>query len=177
MLDNEPLIAIRSELLSQLSNFSGSDLSDVQVSRSYQPTKQAVGEERQIVMHRITNPLTGSGIVYNGKERIEQRFKRATFQFDCLAPYDESDLSALLPEDIANIAADLLQSYTGIRNLREKGVKIERVTDVRPGYFINDKERHESAPSFDLTVSYQHDYENEIPKLLGLTQTYMVYKL
>lgn len=169
MLDNELMIAIRLELISQLANYSARDLSDVEVSRSYQPTQQAATEQRVIVIHRITNPQVGGGLKYIGSNRIEQRFKRATFQFDCLAPFDESDTNALLPLDIATIAADLLQSYTGIRNLRAKGVNIERVTDVRPSYFINDKERHESAPSFDLTVNYQHDYGNEIPDITRVT--------
>jgi len=169
MLDNELMISIRSELLSLLANYSAHDLSDVEVSRSYQPTQQAATEQRVIVIHRITNPQVGGGLKYVGQTRIEQRLKRATFQFDCLAPFDESDVNALLPSDIANIAADLLQSYNSIRNLRAKGVNIERVTDVRPSYFINDKERHESAPSFDLTVNYQHDYGNEIPDITGVT--------
>ncbi len=170
MLDNELLIAIRAELLSQLSSYSAHDLSDVKVKRSYQPTQQSPSNDRIIVIHRIGNPQTGSGLVYNGTTRTEQRFKRATFQFDCLAPYDQTDINALLPIDIITIAADLLQSYTGIRNLREKGVNIERVTDVRPSYFINDGERHESAPSFDLTVNYQHDYENDIPEIVGINE-------
>lgn len=169
MLDNELLISIRAELISQLANYTAHNLSDVKVKRSYQPTQQAPSNDRIIVIHRIGNPQVGGGLKYNGTTRTEQKFKRATFQFDCLAPYDPDDINALLPLDIVTIAADLLQSYTGIRNLREKGVNIERVTDVRPSYFINDGERHESAPSFDLTVNYQHDYENEIPAIVGAT--------
>lgn len=169
MLDNQLIIAIRAELLNQLSNYFVHDLSDVKVKRSYQPTEQAVTEDRVIFIHRVNNPQVGGGLKYDGTKRIEQRFKRATFQFDILAPYNEADINALLPGDILNIAADLLQSYNGIRNLRENGVNIERVTDVRPSYFINDKERFESSPSFDLTVNYQHDYENEIPKITRAT--------
>lgn len=169
MLDNELLIAIRAELLNQLANYSAHDLSDVKVKRSYQPTEQAPTEDRIIVIHRIGNPQVGGGLKYNGATRTEQKFKRATFQFDCLAPYDETDITALLPLDIVTIAADLLQSYSGIRNLQSKGVNIERVTDVRPSYFTNDKDRFESSPSFDLTVNYQHDYENEIPEVTRAT--------
>ena len=70
--------------------------------------------------------------------------------------------------DILTIAADLLQSHDAVRNLRNNGVNIERVTDVRPSYFINDKDRNESSPSFDLTVTYQHNYEKEIPSITGV---------
>ena len=172
MLDNELFAHIRTELKERLAAFTQYDLSDVKVKRSYQPTQQNTGDDRLVVIHRISNPQVGGGIVYNGTNRVEQKFKRATFQFDSLAPIIPSDETALTANDILTISADLLQSYSSIRNLREKGVNIERVTDVRPSYFINDKSRFESSPSFDLTVNYQHDYENETPSVEGVTGNY-----
>lgn len=165
MLDNELFIAIRLELLARLAEYNVHDLTDVKVKRSFQPTQQATSNDRVIFIHRVDNPQPGGGIVYNGTTRIEQKFKRASFQFDCLAPFNPADTSALLPGDILTIAADLIQSYKGIRNLRAKGVKIERVTDVRPSRFVNDQEQFEMSPSFDLTVNYQHDYETDIPEV------------
>lgn len=169
MLDNELFIIIRTELIDRIANYSAHDLTDVKVKRSYQPTEQNTGEDRSIFIHRVNNPQVGGGMVYIGTTRTEQKLKRAVFQFDALATFDESDITALLPGDILTIAADLLQSYKSIRNLKAKGVTIERVTDVRPSFFINDKDRFESSPSFDLTVNYQHDYENEIPQIVGTT--------
>ena len=69
------------------------------------------------------------------------------------------------------IAADLLQSYDAIRRLRSNGLSVERVTDVRPSYFINDKDRNESSPSFDFTVSYKHEYVKSINTVTGVKET------
>ena len=164
MRDNDLFKVIIAELKSLLA---GEGLSDVKIKQSYQPTQQSVSEQRRIFIHKVTNPQVGVGIVYDENKRIQQHLKRAVFQFDALAQQDPSDINSLTSSDILTIAADLLQSYDAVRNLRNNGVNIERVTDVRPSYFINDKERNESSPSFDLTVTYQHEYEKEIPSIAG----------
>ena len=165
MQDNDLIKVIIAELKAQLSAFS---LSDVKIKQSYQPTQQSVSNQRRIFMHKVANPQVGSGFKYVGDKRTQQYLKRASFQFDALAQQDPSDIDSLTASDILTTAADLLQSYDAVRNLRNNGVNIERVTDVRPSYFINDKDRNESSPSFDLTVTYQHEYEKEIPSINGV---------
>ena len=165
MRDNDLFKVIIAELESLLT---GESLSDVSVEQSYQPTQQSPSEDRRIFIHKVSNPQVGTGIAYIGTKRKQQDLKRATFQFDALAQQDPSDINSLTASDILTIAADLLQSYDAVRNLRNNGVNIERVTDVRPSYFINDKDRNESSPSFDLTVTYQHEYEKEIPSIAGV---------
>lgn len=169
MRDNDVIKVIIAELRSQLPIYG---LADVKVKQSYQPTQQAVSEERRIFIHKVANPQVGSGFIYNGTTRKQQFLKRATFQFDALAQQDPQDVNSLTASDIVTIAADALQSYDSVRNLRANGVNIERVTDVRSIYFINDKDRHESSPSFDFIVSYQHEYEKEIPVITGINQNY-----
>jgi len=166
MRDNDLFKVIIAELKSLLA---GKNLSDVKIKQSYQPTQQSVSNERRIFIHKVTNPQVGSGLIYKGTKRTQQNLKRASFQFDALAQQDPSDINSLTASDILTTAADLLQSYDAVRNLRNNGVNIERVTDVRPSYFINDKDRNESSPSFDLTVTYKHDYEKEIPSISGAT--------
>lgn len=165
MRDNDVIKVIIAELKNQLSD---NNLADVKVKQSYQPTQQSVSEERRIFIHKVPNPQVGTGFVYSGTTRSQQYLRRATYQFDALAQQDPSDINSLTASDIVTAAADLLQSYDSVRNLRNNGVNIERVTDVRPGYFINDKDRNESSPSFDLTITYQHEYEKEIPSISGV---------
>ncbi len=165
MRDNDLFKIIIAELKLLLAD---EGLSDVKIKQSYQPTQQSVSEERRLFIHKVINPQVGTGIVYSGTKRTQQHLKRASFQFDALAQQDPSDINSLTASDILTTAADLLQSYSAVRNLRNNGVNIERVTDVRPSYFINDKDRNESSPSFDLTVTYQHNYENEIPSINGV---------
>lgn len=169
MRDNDVIAVIFAEMNSQLS---ANGLSDVEVGQSYQPTQQSTSEGRALFMHKVSNPQVGTGFKYANNNRTQQYLKRATFQFDALAQQDPSDVSSLTAGDIANAAADLIQSYDSIRNLHRNGVNIEHITDVRPGYFINDKDRHESSPSFDLTVSYIHEYEKEIPSIDGIKINY-----
>lgn len=165
MRDNDLFKIIIAELKSLLT---GEGLVDVKIKQSYQPTQQSTSEQRRIFIHKVANPQVGTGIVYDGTKKKQQYLKRASFQFDALAQQDPSNINSLTASDILTIAADLLQSYDAVRNLRNNGVNIERVTDVRPSYFINDKDRNESSPSFDLTVTYQHTYEKEIPSINGV---------
>lgn len=169
MRDNDVIAVIFAEINLQLS---ANGLSDVEVGQSYQPTQQNTSEGRALFMHKVSSPQVGTGFKYSGTNRTQQHLKRATFQFDALAQQNPSDVNSLTAGDIANIAADLFQSYDSVRNLRDNGVNIERITDVRSGYFINDKDRHESSPSFDLTVSYIHEYEREIPSIDGIKINY-----
>jgi len=165
MRDNDLFKVIIAELRLLLD---GESLADVKIKQSYQPTQQSASEGRRIFIHKVANPQVGTGIFYTGTKRTQEHLKRATFQFDALAQQDPSDINSLTASDILTVAADLLQSYDAVRNLRNNGVNIERVTDVRPSYFINDKDRNESSPSFDLTVTYQHNYEKEIPSITGV---------
>lgn len=165
MRDNDLFKIIIAELKSLLAN---EGFSDIKIKQSYQSTQQSVSEERRLFIHKVSNPQIGSGIVYDGTKRKQQYLKRASFQFDALAQQDPSDINSLTASDILTIAADLLQSYEAVRNLRNNGVNIERVINVRPSYFINDKDRNESSPSFELTVTYQHTYEKEIPNFNGV---------
>lgn len=165
MRDNDLFKVIIAELKLLLAD---EGLGDIKIKQSYQPTQQSVSEGRRIFIHKVSNPQVGIGIIYSGTKRTQQHLKRASFQFDALAQQDPSDINSLTASDILTAAADLLQSYDAVRNLRNNGVNIERVTDVRPSYFINDKDKNESSPSFDLTVTYQHEYEKEIPSITGV---------
>ena len=169
MRDNDVIKALIAELNRQLA---ANGLADVKVKQSYQPTQQSPSNGRVIFMHKVSNPQVGTGIGYSGTKRLQQYLKRASFQFDALAQQDPSDTNSLTAGDIVTIAADLFQSYDSVRMLKAEGVSIERITDVRPSYFINDKDRHESSPSFDLTVNYQQVYEQEIPSVTGVNENY-----
>lgn len=162
MNDNELFAAIRTELLSQ---FTIQGLADIQVKRSHQPTQQSTTEEKVIVIHRVGNPQVGGGLIYQNNIRAEQRLKRAVFQFSGFSQANPENINSFTASDLVNTASDLIQSYQAIRNLQAQGVNIERITDIRPSYFSNDKDRFESSPSFDLTVNYQHIYENVISEV------------
>lgn len=164
MRDNDIMKILIAELKILLND---NGLSDVKIKQSYQPTQQKTSNDRSIFIHKISNPQVGTGISYNGDIRIQKYLKRASYQFDALAQQDPSDINSLTASDILTTAADLLQSYGGIRVLGKNGVNIERVTDVRQAYFINNNDRNESSPSFDLTVNYEHNYETQTPAIIG----------
>ena len=164
MRDNDLFKIIIAEVLINLSD---QNLSDVKVKRSYQPTQQSACEDRLIFINKVTNPQVGTGLKYSENNRIQQYLKRASFQFNALAQQDPSDINSLTASDILNITADTLQSYSSIRRLRDQGVNIEKITDIRSVYFTNDKDRHESVPSFDFIVNYKHEYVEEVSEITG----------
>lgn len=165
MRDNDLYIAIIAELNTLLDS---QGLSDVKIKQGYPKTQQSASTDRSIFIHKVASPQVGTGYIYSASKRIQQSLKRSTFQFNALAEQDLTDITSLTAADILTTASDMLQSYDGLRNLRENGVNIERVTDVREVNFTNEKGENESSPSFDLTVNYQHEYEKEISSVAGV---------
>ena len=165
MRDNELYIAIIAELNTLLDS---QDLGDVKVSQGYPKTQQSASINRSIFIHKVTNPQVGTGYIYKGNKRTQQNLRRSTFQFNALVEQDITDITSLTATDILTTAADMIQSYDGLRNLRKNGVNIERVTDVREVNFVNEKGENESSPSFDLTVNYEHIYETNTPIISGI---------
>ena len=161
MIDNEMMIALIEEVENQLGLIG---VTDFEVSRNQQPSNQYAGADKddpiktRIFLYAITNPNHGKSRLYSGTDidfkRADTHHKAKTVQVSVLHYYDYSDPSAMTPEDMANTVQQLLDSPDAIRNLRAKNVFMQEVSDVRPVFTINDKDRNESTPNFDLTVNY-----------------------
>lgn len=160
MTDNEMMIAIIEEIENQLTIVG---VTNFEVSRNYQPTNQYVGSSNidpiktRIFLYAITKVSDGHGRAYTtGAEftRTDFQQRSKTIQASVIHYFDETDINARTPEDMADLVHDLLDSPDAIKNLRDKKIFLQNVGDVRPVFFINDSDGNESAPNFDLLVNY-----------------------
>lgn len=87
----------------------------------------------------------------------------STFQISVLATQNPATPSQYTASDICNLCASILQSSTAIETFEAQGVGIERVTEVRNPYFLDDREQFEASPSFDFTLTHRQIVVSTIP--------------
>ena len=162
MNSNQLIIAVIEEIENQL-NMVG--VSDFEVSRNFQPTDQYSGADvdsdikTRIYLHSITNPVIGHSRKYNSTstKRADLQHSTKVYQVSVLHSFDYTDVDAMTPEDMCALVRALLDSPDAIKNLRANDVYLQEVGDVRPIFFVNDKDQNESVPNFDLTVVYRSE--------------------
>ena len=76
-----------------------------------------------------------------------------TFQFNALATQDPSNTANLTASDILNYAAYVMQSLTTITALEAIGVGVLKIGQIRNPYFVDDRDRFEANPSFDVSFT------------------------
>lgn len=167
MTDNEMMIAIIREIEDQLVLVGFGDAGiDFEVGRNQQPTNQHTGGDAddpvktRIFLYSVTKGSDGHGRSYTQapvggdftRTDFQQRSK--SIQVSVVHSFDYADVNARTPEDVADLVHDLLDSPDAIKNLRDKDIFVQSVGDVRPIFFINDKDRNEQTPNFDLLVNY-----------------------
>lgn len=91
---------------------------------------------------------------YMGHE--ESQWMESTFQITCLVPQITGATRQMAAADLADACANALQSDAGRAILREEGVGVLRVTDIRAPAFLDDRDRHEYAPNFDFTLTHEN---------------------
>ena len=168
MNDNQIMIALIVEIENQM-NLVG--VPDFEVSRKAQPTNQYTGAstndpiKTRVFLYAITNPVSGKSRSYfiDGVDpkRADIQHKSKLIQVSVLHSFDESDVNASTPEDMANLVRDLIDSPDCIKNLRDDGVFLQDAGDVRPVFTVNDTDRNESTPNFDIVLNYASDIVKE----------------
>lgn len=165
LLDNDVYRALIFELRDRLNTLG---YSHVLIKQSYQPTQQSTPNAPVLFLHKIANSQIGTGLRYNKLKRRQEHIVSATYQVDALAQQDPSDINSFTAGDLVSLAADITQSYGYIRSLVAAGISVEKVTSIRPSYFIDDKGRNELSPSFDLTVTYTRNYEQTVNEVTNV---------
>lgn len=163
MNDNQMMIALIAEIERQLTLVG---VTGFEVGRNHQPTDQYTGADKddsiktRVFLYAITKGSDGHGRNYTIEDGGEP-FKRTDFQqkhksiqVSVAHYFDETDINARTPEDMADLIHDLLDSPDAIKSLRDNEIFLQDVGDVRPVFFTNDKDRYESLPNFDVLVNY-----------------------
>jgi hypothetical protein len=81
-------------------------------------------------------------------------------------PQDSKDVTSLTESDILNIVSGIMQSDTLLAAFRAAGAGILRVTDVRNPYIVDDRDRFEAVPSFDIVLTHKRKTVSAIPAVV-----------
>lgn len=88
----------------------------------------------------------------------EVQFYESTIQIEALgppAPSTGAPLPTSTASDLVNLAAAIVQGDAGMKQMRDAGLGVLRVTQVRNPFMKNDREQYEAVPSFDLVVTHE----------------------
>lgn len=167
MNDNDVFQIIRAILLQGMIDMGQPG---VQVKQAFQPDQTGVPSPPVILLHKIGVQRYGwpkRRAVFNDTtdvfDQTEIFWRAPTFQVAALAIQDPGDLTQLTASDLVEAAADILQLDATLTTLRASQIGIDRITQVRVPYFIDDRDRHEQSPSFDFTLTYQHEITSTVP--------------
>ena len=151
-------------------------LTNVLIKQSFQPRQTGVEVDPTIYIHKISADRYGfpSRIdtynrANNNFDHIESIWKTPTYQIDGLSAQDPSNIRQLTASDITEAAAEALQSEQGILTFKASRISIERITNIRELYFIDDRDRQEQRANFDFTISHRFERRLTVPPVSSHT--------
>ena len=175
MNDNDILMIVIGLIRTALTAM-GAPLDAVTVSQKYQPTLAGTPEPPALFIHKILTERYGHpgrrSTYDNANDNFDYQesiWRVPTFQISGLAQQDPAMLTQLTASDIVEVAADILQTEATRQTLLTSEIGIQRITQVRQTYFVNDKQRFEQSPSFDFTLSYRREFNSEVSRVLRAT--------
>lgn len=173
MTDNQLAILIRAQLLAGLTR---QGYSTLPVIAAYQPTTEGRVTEATIYFF----PLPDNRYGWQHRKRTvdidagtitttEGQWIESGFQFYALAPQDPTNLTLPTAKDLVNLAAMICNSEPFIQGMRAGGAGVQRVTQIRNPFFVNDQGQFESSPSFDIIISHKRSISEVTPVTLDVT--------
>lgn len=127
-----------------------------QVKKAYQSRQQGVPSGPIVTYHHIITIDVGypERLDTNGLH-TETQNRESRYQIGALAPANLADATQPLAADYANAAKLIMQSDATRALLLAAGVGIQKPGNTNVVYFVDDKDQHESNPSFDVILSHQ----------------------
>lgn len=174
MTDNEVL----SHLLSALSTgLNDNGFPSPLIKQAYQPNQQGIEAGPAWYIHRLSTHKYGhpgrvqvKNEANNNFDVTETRILESTYQITAYSrpadPVANPDLTLPNSFDMADVAAAVVESTAFSDTIREQGIRVYRVTDIREPYFTNDSDQNELSPNFDFTVTYNR----ELTSTVGLVE-------
>ena len=171
MTDNQLAILFRAQLLAGMARHGYATLP---VTASYQPTTEGRATEAALYFF----PLTERRYGWQGRKRLvgeetitttETQIIESAFQVFALAPQDPTNLSLPTAKDLVNIAAMACNSQVFSQAMNRQGVGVQRITQVRNPFFVNDQGQFEPSPSFDVTLSHKRQISEVTPVAKDVT--------
>lgn len=168
MKTNDLIIAIRSAVI-QVMTARGVGMP---VKQAYQPTTQGTLSGFLLTLHPVAEKRYGfeqKKDQWNPEteqfDHVQSQQVESTFQFGVIGPQNPADDTEFTLSDYVRAAASALQSDVCLDLLRAAGIGLERITDVRIVYAIDDKDLHEANPSFDAVFTHRDTVIDALPAI------------
>lgn len=138
------------------------------VQQGYQPTQQGVPTGATVYLYPVTGKRYGSpnNKTINGVQ-VQTQVMERTIQVNALSIPDPRGASRPTAYDYVVSVSDILQSESGMTALKNAGIGIIRIQDIRNPFFLDDRDRHEAGPSFDFTINYVNTRSESVPEVVG----------
>jgi hypothetical protein len=155
--------------------------SDVEVKQNFQPLHGGAPAQSQAVVFfsRISDRQYGHAqrlsTYVPDLERFdagETQWLETTIQCNALAfsnPEDPDYLANPTVSDLINLSARILGSEFAIRRLMAQNVGVYKIENIRTPYNVNDVDRFEMAPSFDVVLVHPDAIAWPVPKIDNFT--------
>ncbi len=147
-----------------------SGLSLVKLARNFQQRQQGAEVGPIVYFVKLTDRRYGHtqrkdtyDIDEDEFTHVEGQIYESTYQFSAWIPQTPSDVNSLTESDVLNAVSSIIQSDTIITAFNAAGVGILRVTDVRNPYVVDDRDRFEAVPSFDIVLTHARTLVATVP--------------
>lgn len=104
-----------------------------------------------------------TGLVFDHADR---QLYESTYQLSAWVPQDPASVNALTESDVLNIVSGIMQSDAIIAAFRASGVSLLRVTEVRNPYIVDERDRFEAVPSFDIVLLHHRETVSTLPAVV-----------
>lgn len=150
-------------------------LSTVKLARNYQPRQQGAATGPYVYFAKIPGDRryghAGRKDVWNATTQVfdhtEIQQYETTYQFEAVIPQDPASVTAFTESDILNIVSGIMQSDSFLAVFRAAGVGVLRITEVRNPYIVDDRDRFEAVPSFDVTLTHTRISVSTLPAVVA----------
>jgi hypothetical protein len=168
MNDKQIAALFMSELLPRMQAQPG--LAAVALARKYQPRQHGANTGPIVYFFKIGDHNHGSprredlyneaGVIF---DQTQRQLVETTYQLAAWVPQNPADVAALTESDVLNIVSAIMQSDAILAAFRGAGVGIQRVTDIRNPYFVDERDRFEAEPSFDIVLTHYRNLSSTLP--------------
>ena len=148
-------------------------LAAVGLARNFQPTQQGAATGPYVYFFKIGDHRYGHTKRADVWDDTAQTFTHTesqryetTYQFSAWIPQNPKDVTSLTESDILNIFSGIMQSDAIISAFQAQEVGIIRVTDVRNPYIVDERDRFEAVPTFDIVLTHERKTVSTIPAVV-----------
>ena len=140
-------------------------LAGVVLARKYQPRQHGAATGPVVYFFKVSDHNHGAPQRQDlaGTAQTQRQLVETTYQFAAWVPQDPAALAALTESDVLNVVSAIMQSDAILAAFRAAGVGIQRVTEIRNPYFVDERDRFEAEPTFDIVLTHYRTLSSALP--------------